>query len=109
MKTSRETFAGRRRAPELFGLEKAALYPIAGAWTVAAMGLTALHMRFHLGWTTAGVLTAGPATVVTVASLFLIQGKPPGFLMDWLEENLLGRRHMEGGRRPPPHPTHAAR
>lgn len=91
MKTSRETHAGRRRAPDLFGLERAALYPIAGSWTVAAMLLTVLHLRLGLSWGQAGLLTAVPAGIVTVAALLLVQGKPRGYFTDWCEEHLLGR------------------
>jgi hypothetical protein len=106
LKASRETFAGRRRAPDLFGLERGALYPIAGAWTTAAMILTLAHVRFGLAWSTASVLTVGPAVLVTAAALFLIQGKPPGYLIDWTEENLLGQ--YDADFRDPKPPPHAA-
>ena len=91
----------------MFGLERAALFPIAGAWTAAAMLLTLLHMRLHLSWPLALVLTIGPATAVTVASVTLIQGKPPGYLTDWLQEHLLQQHDSDGGRRKPSHPLHA--
>ena len=110
MKAIRETFAGRRRAPELFGLEHAALYPIAGAWTCAAMGLSFLHMAFHVTWTVSFALTCPPATAVTVVCLFLIQGKPRGFFFDWVQEVIFFERHTEfPARKPPAHPYHAPR
>ncbi len=108
MKTSRETFTGRRRAPELFGLERAALYPIAGAWTVAAVLLTLAHVRFGLAWSVALLCTAAPAVLVTATALLLIQGQPRGHLLDWTEEHLLGRKDADLCDRPPPPPRHAA-
>lgn len=91
----------------MFGLERAALFPIAGAWTAAAMLLTLLHMRLQLPWVLALLLTIGPAVVITVGSVTLIQGKPPGYLTDWLQEHLLRQNHSDGGRRKPSHPLHA--
>lgn len=106
MKASRETFAGRRREPELFGLERAALYPAAAAWTGAAMILTILRVRLGMSWTGATALVALPAITVTAASLHLIQGRPPGYFLDWLEE-MLGRRNADGSTRKPRHPFNA--
>lgn len=108
MKTSRETFSGRRRAPDLFGLERAALYPIAGAWTVAAVLLTLAHVRFGLPWPVALLCTAGPAAGVTLAALLLVQGQPPGHWLDWTEEHLFGRKGADLCDRPPPPRRHAA-
>ncbi len=89
----------------MFGLERAALFPVAAAWTVAAMALTLLHMQMHIAWVPALFVTAGPATGVTGACLFLIQGKPPGYLMDWVEESVLMRAEEEFPRRGKvPHP-----
>ena len=104
MKPSRETFAGRRRAPDLFGLERAALYPMAGAWTGAAVLVTVGHVRFGLPWPLSFLFAVGPALVVTAASLLLIQGKPPGYLTDWAEEHLLAQKNADFWKdRPPPH------
>jgi len=91
----------------MFGLERAALYPIAAAWTGAAMLLTMFHIRLRLSWGTSALFTVGPATVVTVAALYLVQGKPPGYFADWFEENLLGRRDQDAPSQKPPHPLHA--
>jgi hypothetical protein len=108
LKTSRETFAGRRRAPDLFGLERGALYLIAAAWTGAAILLSVARIRFGLPWPAAVLATVSPALVVTFAALFLIQGKPRGYLIDWTEERLLGQRDADlCGRRPPSPPCHA--
>ena len=91
----------------MFGLERAALYPIAAAWTGAAMLLTMFHIRLHVSWTTSAFLTVGPATVITLAALYLVQGRPSGYFVDWFEENLLGRRHQDDPHPKPPHPFHA--
>ena len=92
----------------MFGLERAALYPIAGAWTGAAMLLTMLHIRLGVRWPTAFAFTTLPAVIITLASLFLIQGKPPGYLLDWLEENFLGQKDADRSDRKIPHPLHAS-
>ncbi len=92
----------------MFGLERAALFPIAGAWTVAAMVVTFLHMQMHLAWVPALFLTAGPASTLTACCLFLIQGKPSGYLMDWVEEIILRQGEEEFPRRgkvSPPYPN----
>lgn len=73
----------------MFGLERATLYPIAGAWTFGAMLVTILHTLLRVGWLPAFVFGAAPAAAITVACLFLIQGKPPGYFMDWIDQNIL--------------------
>lgn len=93
----------------MFGLERAALYPIAGAWTAAAMLLTLFHLRLGLSWSLAAIFTAGPAVVVTLAALILVQGKPRGHAVDWAEEILLGRKHEDFRPRKLSHPLHAPR
>ena len=92
----------------MFGLERAALFPIAGAWTGAAMLVTMLHIRLGVSWSTAVAVTTIPAAIITLASLFLIQGKPPGYLLDWLEENFLGQKDADRSNRKIPHPFHAS-
>ena len=92
----------------MFGLERAALYPIAGAWTGAAMLLTMLHIRLGVSWPGAFAVTTVPAVIITLASLFLIQGKPPGYLLDWLEEHFLGQKDADRSDRKIPHPLHAS-
>ena len=91
----------------MFGLERAALYPIAAAWTGAAMLLTMFHIRLRVGWGASALFTVGPATVITLGALYLVQGKPRGYFFDWLEENLLGRRDQDDNVPKPPHPLHA--
>jgi len=83
----------------MFGLERATLYPIAGTWTFGAMLVTILHSIFRVGWLPAFVIAAAPAAAVTVACLLLIQGKPAGYFMDWIDENLLMLRDEERPRR----------
>lgn len=83
----------------MFGLERAALYPVAGAWTVAAMLLTILHTVMKVGFLASFMVTAGPAAAVTVICLTLVQGKPPGYLRDWLEQHVLQTHEEDRPRR----------
>jgi hypothetical protein len=88
----------------MWGLERAALYPIAGAWTTGAILMTSLHSLLRLPWSVAIPIALLPAVLITAGALFLIQGKPAGYLVNWLEQFALGRCHFVPRSRRPRHP-----